>query len=106
MTSDGDPAGNGGLDAVRDRMHDLLDENGTIATAARKTMHSRSRWPVVIAVALAIALQLVLPDRFGPGHRAVPLLELAMFIALVLANPHNVDAKGIWVRRALIGFTL
>jgi len=38
----------------------------------------RIRWVVVVAVAAAVGLQVALPNRFTPRHRAVPVLELVV----------------------------
>jgi uncharacterized membrane protein len=51
---------------------------------------SESRWPALIAVLAAIALQLVLPDSLikGLGNRAlIPALEGALMVALLVTNP-------------------
>ena len=65
----------------------------------------RSRWPVVIAVVVAIGLQVALPDRFTPGHRAVPVLELALLVVLAAVNPLGARRRARWVRQALVVFT-
>jgi uncharacterized membrane protein len=51
---------------------------------------SESRWPALIAVFAAIALQLALPDSVirGLGNRAlIPALEGALLVALLITNP-------------------
>ena len=53
-----------------------------------------SRIPPLAAIALAIALQVVLPNRLieGLGPRfLVPALEAALLVAVAVANPHRVD---------------
>jgi uncharacterized membrane protein len=48
------------------------------------------RWPALLAVIAAIALQLVLPDKLleGLGNRAlIPALEGALIVVLLIANP-------------------
>ena len=55
-----------------------------------------SRLPPLIAVVVAIALQVVLPNTLiqGLGPRGLfPAFEGALFVALVIANPHRVDRK-------------
>jgi hypothetical protein len=61
------------------------------------------RWPMVVAVAVAIGLQVVLPGRFAPGHRLVPFLELVLLVGLFAANPGRIDGRAYWLRWASIG---
>ena len=53
-----------------------------------------SRWPPVLAVVVAIALQVVLPESLlvalGPRW-LVPAVEGVLLVALLIANPHQVD---------------
>jgi uncharacterized membrane protein len=52
--------------------------------------HGEPRWPALLAVLAAIALQLVLPDSLirGLGNRAlIPALEGALIVVLIIANP-------------------
>jgi len=53
---------------------------------------------------LAVALQVVLPTRFAPGHRLVPVLELALIVGLGTAHPHRTGRRCRWSRPA--GITL
>jgi hypothetical protein len=57
---------------------------------------------VVAAVAVAVALQIALPNRFSAGHRAVPLLELILVVGLWLAHPHKTGSAPRWMRPASI----
>jgi uncharacterized membrane protein len=66
--------------------------------AWRRATPGETRWAVVAAVAVAVALQVALPQRFTPGHRAVPLLELLLIIGLVAAHPHRTGRSQTWVR--------
>jgi uncharacterized membrane protein len=53
-----------------------------------------SRWPPVVAVLIAIGLQVVLPTTLihGLGPRwLVPALEGVLLVALLIANPHRLD---------------
>ena len=53
-----------------------------------------SRWPPVLAVVVAIGLQVVLPTTLihGLGPRwLVPAFEGVLLVALLIANPHRVD---------------
>ena len=55
-----------------------------------------SRWPPLLAVVVAIALQVVLPNTVikGLGPRwLIPVLEVLLLVALVVTNPHRVDRE-------------
>jgi uncharacterized membrane protein len=54
------------------------------------------RWPALLAVAVAIGLQLVLPNRLirGLGYRAlIPALEFALIVLLVVISPSGRISK-------------
>jgi len=56
--------------------------------AWRRRTDGERRWPVAVAVLVAIALQLVLPARLGLRPKyLIPGLEAALLVALVVANP-------------------
>jgi len=55
-----------------------------------------TRWPVLAAVVVAIALQLVLPVRLvsGLGSRyLLPALEVLLLVVLLVANPGQINAE-------------
>ena len=51
-----------------------------------------SRWPAAAAVAVALAIQALLPDKltFGPRY-ILPALEALLLIGLMVANPTKLD---------------
>lgn len=52
---------------------------------------SESRWPATLAVVLALALYVTLPDKLAVGPRwIVPLLELALLVPLMITAPRRV----------------
>jgi hypothetical protein len=65
------------------------------------------RWPIAMAVSAFIAITLVLrilePEResLGPAW-LVPGIEIAMFTALIAADPARVIARANWLRRLSI----
>jgi uncharacterized membrane protein len=68
---------------------------------------SEPRWPALAAVAVAILLQLVLPDKViqGLGNRAfIPALEAALIIVLLIANPRTISKEQVRLR--VIGISL
>jgi hypothetical protein len=57
------------------------------------------RWPATVAVAVAIGLQIVLPDRLVLGPRWVlPTLEGALGLALFVATPQRHGRESVRVR--------
>ncbi len=65
------------------------------------------RLPAVLAVLVAIALQSLLPSRLVLGPRlAVPALELALLIPLVLVNPIRMTRQAPWSRAIALGLSL
>lgn len=64
------------------------------------------RWPVTLAVAAAIALQLALPASFDAGPRLLlPLLEAALGLGLLVANPRRIDRSSQALRAASVTLT-
>ena len=69
----------------------------------RPTM-GEARWQVAACTAVAIALQVAVPDRLvllSPSW-ALPALQGAMLVALFVSNPHRIDRES----RALRTFSL
>lgn len=67
---------------------------------------SEHRWPASVAVGVAIALQMILPNRVisGMGPRwLIPILEAALATALLIANPKRVSSEARHLRAAAIG---
>jgi len=69
--------------------------------------HSESRWPALIAVLVAIGLQLVLPERVirGLGNRwLIPALEGGLLLVLLIANPGRISKEESRLR--IVGVSL
>ena len=70
-----------------------------------------SRWPVVAAVAVFLALTLLL-RIFGPHREAVgptwllPAIEIALLVTLATADPNGDARHVLWLRRAAITLTV
>jgi hypothetical protein len=65
------------------------------------------RLPAAVAVSGAILLYAVLPSAMQVGPRfVVPVLELALFIPLVLANPRRMSRENRLLRRLSISLVL
>jgi uncharacterized membrane protein len=55
---------------------------------------SEAHWPPQLIVAIAVALQLLLPDRLSIGpHWLVPSIEAVMLISLVVASPQQIHDR-------------
>ena len=72
--------------------------------AWRRRTEGEARWQVALCTAVAIALQVAVPDRLtllSPSW-VLPALEGAMLICLIIANPHRINRQS----RALRSFGL
>jgi len=70
-----------------------------------------ARWPIALTlglyIALAVVLRIEVPNRphFGPDW-LVPTAEIALLVALVLADPYHITRRARWLRKVGIGLTL
>jgi hypothetical protein len=65
------------------------------------------RLPAALAVLVAIALYAALPQRLLLAPRlVVPLLEAALFVPLVIANPRRMTRQNRWLRNLSIALVL
>jgi hypothetical protein len=63
--------------------------------AWRRRTEGEARWQVAFCTAVAIALQVAVPDRLtllSPSW-VLPALEGAMLVCLVIANPHRINRQ-------------
>jgi hypothetical protein len=75
--------------------------------AAERRNPGESRLPAAGAIVAATAIYLLLPNPLILGPRlAVPLLELALFLPLVLANPKRMTKETKTLRLLSIGLVL
>ena len=70
-----------------------------------------ARWPVALAVgafiALSIVLRIAVPDRDSVGPQwAVPAIEIALLVCLILADPAHIAGRRRWLRRIAIVLVL
>jgi hypothetical protein len=72
--------------------------------AWRRRTEGEARWQVALCTAVAIALQVMVPGRLAllSPSWALPALQGAMLICLVVANPHRINRES----RALRLFSL
>ncbi|HEV7742618.1 MAG TPA: hypothetical protein VGO65_09380 [Pseudolysinimonas sp.] len=68
------------------------------------------RWPAAIAILVAVVLYATLPSSFTPALRYVVVgLSLALFIPLIVFNPHRLKRETLWSKllsRTVIGLLL
>lgn len=99
------------LHARLERIERLLEPRNVLQSAERdlvvpawkRISRGEPRWSVSVAIIVAIALQYVLPATLTPRPRwLLPVLELAVLIALFIANPGRIDRRSRSIRSATI----
>jgi hypothetical protein len=70
-----------------------------------------ARWPVALAVgtfiAISVALRIAVPNRESVGPQwAVPAIEIALLVCLILADPAHIAGRRRWLRRIAIVLVL
>jgi uncharacterized membrane protein len=71
-----------------------------------RVTRGENRWPVAVAIVVAIGLQLALPDRLALQSRwLLPGLELAMLIGLTIASPVRFNRESTALRVASLTLT-
>jgi hypothetical protein len=71
-----------------------------------RVTQGESRWPVAVAMVVAIGLQVALPDRLALQSRwLLPSLELAMLIGLIIASPVRFTRESTALRVASLSLT-
>jgi hypothetical protein len=63
------------------------------------------RWAVTLIGALAIGLQLALPERLTLSYWVLPALEAALLVALFVANPGRIDRESRALRLTSLSLT-
>jgi uncharacterized membrane protein len=85
--------------------HPVSGATHSVASTAKRVpawlrvTRGEQRWAVTAAIALAVALQLVLPDRlaFRP-HWLLPALEIVLVAVLIGLNPVRISRDHRWLR--------
>ncbi len=81
-----------------------VEEQGIREPSWLRAARGEERWPVTAAVAVAILLEVALPDRLTIGPRwLLPVLEAALAVGLVVANPRRIDRTSTFLRAASVG---
>ena len=72
--------------------------------AWRRRTEAEPRWPAALTIALAIALQLMLPDKLALGPKWVlPVLSTVLLVGLLVANPGRIDHQRRGLRATALG---
>jgi uncharacterized membrane protein len=83
----------------------LRDRDDAVAWGIEST--GEPRWPALLAVVVAAALQLILPQTLiqGLGYRGLlPALEVALIVVLLIANPGHISPEESRLR--MVGIAL
>jgi uncharacterized membrane protein len=84
----------------------MLEQAGEryVLPAWQRVTQGEPRWPVSLAVVVAIALQLVLPYKVAFRPRwLLPTMQGLMLIGIIAANPKRIDKESARLRTATIG---
>jgi uncharacterized membrane protein len=75
-----------------------------IVPAWRRATAGEPRWQASVAIAVAIVLQFVVPDRLsmGPGS-LLPAAEAILLAGLLIANPGRIDRQSRHLRSVSLG---
>ena len=74
-------------------------ETAAHVPAWRRRTPGERRWPVAVAVLVAVLLQLPLPSSILPAGRWVlPAVEVAVLVVLIVANPFRIDRESSVLR--------
>ncbi|MGZ4704421.1 MAG: DUF1345 domain-containing protein [Acidimicrobiales bacterium] len=92
------------LEQLLDPAVDVLRQAGThVEPAWRRATKGEHRWPVTVAIAVAVVLQIALPDHLTLHPRwLLPALELLLAVGLLVANPRHIDRRSPRLRVASI----
>jgi hypothetical protein len=79
---------------LHERAAGVVHQRSALPAWRRKTQ-GEARWPVAVATAAGIALQIAVPDKLHLIHPAwaFPAVQGALLIVLVTANPHRIDRQ-------------
>ncbi len=81
----------------------MVDEGNPAREPDGEPIHIEPRWPIALTVSvfivLTVVLRLVQPDGVRVGARwLVPVLEIALLVVLIAANPTHLARRLRWLR--------
>ncbi len=122
MPDEEEPQRSGGwrpTDRLRSELHrieklldpgiDLIEQAGEryVLPAWQRVTQGEPRWPVSLAILVAIGLQIALPARVAFRPRwLLPSLQGLMLIGIIAANPRRIEKESTRLRGATIGLIL
>ncbi len=66
-----------------------------------RASRGETRWPILVAVMVAVAVQVALPERLSLGSKwLLPAVEAALVLGLTVANPVRMQGDSTLIRRA------
>jgi hypothetical protein len=90
---------------VRSSRSEVGQDRDTALPAWLRPTVGEPRWPVLLAVIVAIGLQLAVPKHMAVQPTwLLPGVEAAFLLVLTVANPHRIDVEHRWLRA--LGLTL
>jgi uncharacterized membrane protein len=73
--------------------------DGAPIVDAGDNLVGEKRWPMAITLIVAIALPLLLPEKFSLGPRwIIPALEGILLLTLIVADPGRIDRRSATIR--------
>jgi uncharacterized membrane protein len=70
-----------------------------VLPAWRRVTEGEPRWPVSLAVGVAITLQILLPDQVANKHRWIlPAAAAVLLVALIVSNPRRITRQSAALR--------
>ena len=88
-------------DAVSSSRHGFDSAVEVCTPAWMRPTAGETRWPVALAVLVAIGLQLSVPSRLAiPPRELLPVLEGVLLVLLTVANPWRINQERRWLRVA------
>src|SRR5438874_6573056 len=87
----------------------LIEQAGEryVLPAWQRVTEGEPRWPVSLAILVAIGLQLILPTRVAFRPRwLLPALQGMMLLGIIAANPRRIDRETVRLRTATIALIL
>jgi uncharacterized membrane protein len=80
--------------------HSLVDRAGEFVLPAwRSVTNGEARWPAVVAILAAMAMQFLLPERLALGNSwVIPIVEGSLLVALTVIAPARITRHNPRVR--------
>jgi hypothetical protein len=88
------------LGEMTERLARLEEHSSTPVPAWRRVTEGEHRWPAALAIAVMIALQFNVPNRFSLlGWWVLPVVEAALLAGIIVVNPTKISRHSVVLRR-------